>query len=236
MSEVLDHITLVVGTRFNREDFFKKSLLGANLLRNKSRTRLHLFTENMRGLPEIYNEAIAQADDEVERVFVFLHDDVMFTDFFWEHSISEYSRLFDVFGVAGTRVRHANQPSWYFKSYDQKNHDFVREDFEHLSGCIGHGTGFPPKVISQYGPAPREVKLLDGVLLCARASVLRCHKLKFDERFKFHFYDLDFCREAEVRGLRCGTVKLSLVHKSGGNFGSEAWRSGYEKYIEKWGD
>lgn len=235
MTEVGDLITLVVGTRFTREDFFQKSLLGSTLLRNKSRTRLHLFTENARGLPEIYNEAIEHDDATSDRLFVFLHDDVMFTDFFWEKRIFENLDGFDVVGVAGTTVRHPNQPSWYFRSYDRTTGHFVREDFGTLSGCIGHGTSFPPNAISQYGPAPQEVKLLDGVLLCVRGSILRRHRLRFDERFSFHFYDLDFCREAEVRGLKCGTANLSLIHGSGGNFGSEAWRAGYAKYIEKWG-
>jgi len=30
----------------------------------------------------------------------------------------------------------------------------------------------------------------------------------FDPRFQFHFYDLDFCRQAEQRGLKMGTWAL----------------------------
>jgi len=43
--------------------------------------------------------------------------------------------------------------------------------------------------------------------------------LGFDERFGFHFYDLDLCRQAEQRGIRTGTWPISVVHESGGNFG-----------------
>ena len=33
-----------------------------------------------------------------------------------------------------------------------------------------------------------------------------------------------------------GTWPISVIHESGGNFGSEGWSQGYKKYIEKWID
>lgn len=33
-----------------------------------------------------------------------------------------------------------------------------------------------------------------------------------------------------------GTWSISVVHESGGNFASPAWRAGYERYLAKWGD
>jgi GT2 family glycosyltransferase len=112
----------------------------------------------------------------------------------------------------------------------------AREDLSNLSGRVGHGDSFPPKNISRYGPVPLQVKLLDGVMLCVKGKTLLEHALRFDEQFDFHFYDLDFCRQVEQLGLKCGTVDVSLVHKSGGNFGSGAWMMGYQKYLAKWGD
>jgi GT2 family glycosyltransferase len=100
---------------------------------------------------------------------------------------------------------------------------------------IGHGSGFPPRQIDYFGEPQREVQLLDGVLLAARGDRLAQRGVMFDERFTFHFYDLDFCRQARLAGLRLGTCVLSLVHESGGQaIGSPSWQAAYEKYIEKW--
>ena len=228
-------INVVVGSRLDRESFFKESLLGRTLIRRPETTKYHLFLDNRTGLSKIYNLAVAEEEDP-NRIFVFIHDDVMITDLFWEERVCKALETFDVVGVAGTTVRHPKQPSWIFKSIDLASNTLAREDLANLSGRVGHGDGFPPKNVSRYGPVPLSVKLLDGVMLCVKGKTLLDHALRFDEQFDFHFYDLDFCRQAEKLGLRCGTFDLSLIHKSGGNFGSEAWRKGYQSYLAKWND
>jgi hypothetical protein len=42
-------------------------------------------------------------------------------------------------------------------------------------------------------------------MLAARSNTLAEKGLRFDPLFDFHFYDLDFCRQAELRKLRMGT-------------------------------
>ena len=66
--------------------------------------------------------------------------------------------------------------------------------------------------------ASRVVRIIDAV-----ASGLR-----FDEQFDFHFYDLDFCRQAELKGMTMGTWPISVVHESGGAYGKPAWREAFE--------
>jgi hypothetical protein len=60
------------------------------------------------------------------------------------------------------------------------------------------------------------------------------HQLRFDTRFAFHFYDMDFCRQAESKGLRMGTWPISVVHESKGAFGNAAWQQAYGRYLEKY--
>ena len=48
------------------------------------------------------------------------------------------------------------------------------------------------------------------------------------------FYDMDFCRQAEAVGLSMGTMALSVVHESGGDFKSERWQEAYTRYLAKW--
>jgi len=60
------------------------------------------------------------------------------------------------------------------------------------------------------------------------------HGLRFDEQFSFDFYDMDFCRQVEARGLTMSTGDLSVVHESGGHFGTSDWGKAYQAYLNKW--
>ncbi len=59
------------------------------------------------------------------------------------------------------------------------------------------------------GAPGQAVRLLDGVLLAARSRTLLDYGLAFDPRFDLHFHHMDFCRRAELRGLRMGTWPLT---------------------------
>jgi len=73
------------------------------------------------------------------------------------------------------------------------------------------------------------------VVLAARVSTLLDAGVRFDERFDFHFYDMDFSRQAVAAGLKVGTWPVAVTHASGGAFGTEAWREGMDLYLDKWG-
>jgi hypothetical protein len=162
-------------------------------------------------------------------VLIFAHDDIHICDFFWPATILAGLAQYDIVGLAGNRRRLPRQPGWYFVDETMKgDHD------ENLSGVVAHGDGFPPKRMDIYGAAGQEVKLLDGLLLAAHSDTLNSHNLFFDEQFEFHHYDLDFCRQAEQKNLRMGTIPLSVIHESRGGFSSEAWKDGFNKYLGKW--
>ena len=73
-------------------------------------------------------------------------------------------------------------------------------------------------------------------MLAIRSEILIERDLRFDSRFKFHFYDMDFCRQAEAKGIRMGTWAISLVHASAGSLGVEPWRAAYRDYLTKYGE
>jgi hypothetical protein len=58
--------------------------------------------------------------------------------------------------------------------------------------------------------------------------------LKFDPQFKFHFYDLDFCRQAAILNLIMGTVAISVVHGSINKEYTAEWHDSYALYLKKW--
>ena len=223
-------VQFIVATRVSLVDFYSKTATGKSLgLYQSPDLAVHVFPENKASLSAIYNSAIERFANE-ECILVFAHDDLHITDFYWVHSVFNGLQHFGVVGLAGNVNRVPFQPSWAFK-----NIDFEWDAPQNLSGIVGHGKQFPPNQLSVFGPPFREVKLLDGLFLAAFSDTLKKSNLRFDERFNFHFYDIDFCRQAELLGVSMGTIPLSLVHESGGSFGSQGWKDAYKKYIEKWG-
>ena len=229
MSEL--KIRFVVATRESRADFFMNTATGKSLnLYRFPFVELDLYDSNKEGLSTVYNRSIDKSKSD-PAILVFAHDDIHLTDFYWTDQLVNALSHFDIVGVAGNKRRIPDQPSWAFVdsrlTWDQP---------ENLSGVVGHGAGFPPQNLSVFGQPCQEVKLLDGVFLACHSDVLNQKTLRFDERFDFHFYDLDFCRAAERIGLRMGTWCISIVHESGGSFNSPGWNGAKAKYFEKWGN
>jgi hypothetical protein len=222
---------LVCATRKDRDGFFSDTPLGRSLsLHRPAGVELRLFPRNTQGLPAVYNTAISEsiADDAI---LVFLHDDVHLCDFHWAQRLASGLSVFELVGLVGNRRRVASQPGWLF--IDEA---LTRDSREHLSGAVAHGRGLIPDSIDVFGPAGQPVKLLDGLLLAVSTATLRSRPLRFDERFDFHFYDLDFCRQAERAGVTMGTWPVSVIHESKGSFASDGWRRSYETYLDKWGE
>ncbi|MHB8813004.1 MAG: glycoside hydrolase family 99-like domain-containing protein [Steroidobacteraceae bacterium] len=222
-------IRVVCATREDRDGFFSATALGKSLnLHRPSEVEVRLFPRNGQGLPTVYNTAIAEsARDDV--ILLFVHDDIHLCDFHWAERLREALSAFDVVGLAGNRRRVPRQPGWRF--IDEK---LTSDSRDNLSGKVGHGNGYPAASISAWSPSGQNVKLLDGLFLAARSRTLQSKGLRFDERFEFHFYDLDFCRQAEQAGLRMGTWPISVIHESAGKFAGDGWQRGYESYLEKW--
>ncbi|HET7401383.1 MAG TPA: glycosyltransferase, partial [Usitatibacter sp.] len=184
--------------------------------------------ENEAGLPLVYNHAIDRESDT--DVLVFMHDDVWIDDYFFTERVLSGLGQFDVIGLAGHRQRRPGQKGWCFLS-DPNTHD----DPKFLSGRIAQAN-HPCGVIYYWGAVPAKCDLLDGVLLAVRKKTLRDSDVRFDAQFKFHFYDMDFCRTAADRGLRLGTWPICVTHESGGNFANDSWQAASARYLQKWRD
>lgn len=223
-------IEIISATRLSETDFWNTSALGISLRRLAHDSRLipRLAFTNQHGLPDIFNARISAVDNH--DLLVFTHDDVWIDDYFLADRVIEGLQAFDIIGVAGNRRRVRHQPAWAFV-----DNRFTWDHKVNLSGSVAHGT-HPFGPISFFGAIPAECELLDGVFLAARKSTLAAYGVRFDPRFDFHFYDLDFCRSARQHGLRLGTWPICLTHQSGGAFGTEPWIQRYRLYIEKWGD
>jgi hypothetical protein len=231
-----EKIRIVCATRKTREQFVTDTELGQSLVDLlPSNVELRLFPSNTRGLPSIYNIAIDEAKDD-QSILLFVHDDVYLNDAFWADRLREAVDHFQVVGIAGNCRRVARQPSWCYRAINAADGTPIHDDRKNLSGAVAHGSEVLPRRVDAFGPSRQSVKLLDGLFLAARSTTLRQNLVRFDERFDFHFYDLDFCREAERAGLEMGTWPISVTHRSLGNFRGAAWRRGYECYLDKWAE
>jgi len=223
-------VLVVAATKYDKLYFERFMYLGLALKRlsyDKSIEASIIF-ESRVGLPGIYNAYVSETNRD--KIVVFTHADVYIDDYFVSLRLHEALQKFDVVGVAGNRRRVPRQPAWAFVTDWPQ---FQWDQGENLSGAVCHFQDQGSQV-SPYGPFPAACQLLDGVFLAARVGPLLDHNVRFDERFPFEFYDLDFCRTAVAAGLKLGTWPIAITHASGGSYGSPEWRRCRDLYYQKW--
>jgi GT2 family glycosyltransferase len=219
-------IIVVTATRLSKAEF-TVGPLGVSLQRMcmDPTLQLGLVEGNCEGLPKVYNRFLIEPLRE--NILLFLHDDVWLDDMFLSDRIRDSLTVYDVVGVAGSRILRPDAPAWFVKD------ESMELDIENLSGVVSHGPT-PCGAPSVYGTTPAAVQVLDGVLLAVRCSTLLDAGLRFDERFNFHFYDMDLARQANAMGLKVGTWPIAVTHVSGGGYKSQEWKQELEVYREKW--
>ncbi|RQR43473.1 hypothetical protein DIE20_11390 [Burkholderia sp. Bp9131] len=222
-------LRIVCATPHKQRDFLTHTPLGRSLVTHQFLNPLStaIYSDHKLTRAMAYNRAIETARSD-PAILVFVHDDVHLLDFQWQDKIREGVHAYDVMGVVGNVRVPPRHTGWSFV-----DEQFTRDDPRNLSGIVGHGRGFPCAVTS-YGAPGKRVKLLDGFLLAADSETLIENDLRFDERLRTHFYDLDFCLQADARGLALGTWPLSVVQESPGAFDSTAWREDFDRYRSKY--
>ena len=229
-------IQLVSATQVPKGSFWSATYLGRSLrrfpdgLRPSLRVACGNSGSSARGLSEIFNQALDSADPGTD--LVFLHDDVYLNDWFLGAHVAAALERFDIVGVAGSANPDPAQPSWGLQ-FDADLNPLGWQPELRRSGAVNHFDYGCPEV-TVYGPTPLPCALLDGVFLAARASLLQQRGVRFDNRFKFHCYDLDFCRSALEKQLRLGTWPIAVTHNSGGNYSSSAFKESARLYLDKW--
>ena len=221
-------VQLVSATRLEEAAFWSDTLLGRSLGQPQHRqllARIHF--ANRQPLAVAYNAAIEAAP--AKAVLLFCHDDLDLGPEPLAPQLEAGLLRFDLVGVAGNQRQQSGQLAWWL---DPRSGSW---DHPFLSGALRQGVP-ESSHLDVYGPVPMPVQSLDGVFLAARAETLWRSGLRFDPRFAFHYYDLDFCRSARRAGLSLGTWPLPLLHAHGRDASGLAWSEQQRAYLRKWGE
>lgn len=182
-----------------------------------------VFYKNKIGLSTIYNKFLTSKYSD--KIVVFIHDDIVlgYSIVTLMRELNNAHSMFDIVGLAGaTKIGLTFPTLWHLM---QKG----------ASGSVGHGNGGMSQM-SNYGPSPARCIVVDGLFISVNVEKLIATGHKFDERFTFHHYDLDFCIQADKCGLKIGTWPIWVTHLSPGlkSLENDIWKKSNDLFCQKY--
>lgn len=210
----------VVATQLNSIDFWNKSQIAIFLEKAGLTNQCSILFENKDGLPKVYNKFIN--DSYVGKYVIFIHDDVLVEDLFWEEKLNIAFEKYDMVGLAGTKKADLSRPpAWHLMSDRQEHCGEVAHSHEKQvwTTC--------------FGPTDSRVLIMDGLFIAVNVSKLVNSGVRFDERFDFHHYDLTLCLRANKNKLKLGVTPIRVVHFGlGDSMNTPEWQKSSELFKE----
>ena len=189
---------------------------------NRGPNAIDFVENNTDGLSKIYNNFIEKNLNKGISGLIFIHDDVEINDNNIRVKLISAFNQFDIVGLAGTKkFTLSEQCLW---------HNSPKETW---SGAVAHyheGKTW----VTEYGQMPQQCLLVDGLFLAINLEKISKKGLRFDERFTFHHYDLDFCLQAYKMRIKVGTWPIWVTHHSIGNWDKPEWHKSNKIFREKW--
>lgn len=227
----MNEVFIISCTKRDNKDFYNETALGRSLFKLKNIYSFNdiikpiIFTNNSRGLCECYNEGIEKVfklTDNNEANVVFVHDDVFIEDSFFLEKLERGLKEFDIIGMAGSSKWSLSHPTVWTNTKCE-------------------WSGFVPHIIDGehrmffYGEHGKKCVVLDGLFISTKLKNFRNTTLRFDERLKFHHYDIDFCLTAKKLNLTMSTAPIWIVHCSRGNWQNDPiWHESEKVMLKKW--
>lgn len=215
MSESSNNYYFIIATPKPEEEFKTKSPISLffekfNLKPDKDYT---VICNNKEGLPKIYNQFIKESFQEKKLIFV--HDDVLIEDLFWQEKLTLAFEKYDIVGLAGSKKCNLTSPimAWHMMC--------SRED---MVGEVAHSKD-KKFWTTIFGPTESRALILDGLFIAVNTKKLLETNTFFDESFTFHHYDISFCIRANQNKLKMGVFPLKVTHYGlGDSMNSETWK------------
>lgn len=221
MSETSNNYHFIVATPKSREDFEKKSQMAFFLdkITTIKNTHYNIIFDNKEGLPKIYNQFLTEKYKDQKLIFV--HDDVIIDDLFWEEKLTIAFEKYDIVGLAGSKKCNlsSSAPAWHLMCN--------RED---MVGEVAHSKD-KKSWTTVFGPTDSRALILDGLFIAVNVKRLLETNTKFDENFTFHHYDISFCLRANQNKLKMGVCPIKVTHFGlGDSMMSSEWNESAEKF------
>ena len=173
-----------------------------------------------KSLAQTYNEILSEAKTDI---VVLCHDDIYFDTNSWYHKLVKHfdKSDFGIIGMAGTTFMPASGQWW--------------EDRRKMIGIVNHesdGKKWTSKYSDDLNNNIKQTVIVDGLFIAVHKKRI---KENFNEDFKgFHFYDIPFCFENHLSGVKVGVItNIRLTHKSIGQT-NEQWEKNRVLFSEKY--
>lgn len=179
------------------------------------------------GLPQLYNSYLTKSNANEFDCFLYVHDDVFIDDLKAFNKIEEmFKSGIDVVGLAGASSVKLKKPALWHLMSEQSD----------WSGAVAHPAGRDSIHVTSFGAIPKRCLIMDGLFLAVKPSKLLSKKVTFDEQFKFHHYDIDFCLSCNKAGLKMSTCNINVIHSSPGltNYQSDMFQNSEQKFVDKY--
>lgn len=204
--EMYKGISVVISTKEIKPEYIEhvKKTCG-----NPSIEVIAYVNNGSKSLAETYNQGLTDAKNEI---VVFCHDDLIFNTSGWGSKLLKHfngNSEYGIIGVAGTDL--LTNGCWW-------------NDRKKMYGVVNHihnGKKHTNHYSEGFGSRIKQTVVVDGLFIATCRERL---KRRFNEQFHgFHFYDIPFCLENHLQGVKVGIVTdIRLTHLSIGMIG-EAW-------------
>jgi hypothetical protein len=173
-----------------------------------------------KSLAQVYNEVLSESKTDI---VLFCHDDIYFETNSWYNKLLKHFEKsdFGIIGMAGTTQMPSSGMWW--------------ENRKKMVGIVNHesdGKKWESKYSESFGNSIMETVVVDGLFIAVDKRKL---KKNFNEEFKgFHFYDIPFCFENHIEGVKVGVItNIRITHKSIGQT-NEQWEENRKLFESKY--
>lgn len=221
----MSKLLIVTCTKSKTNDEFEKRPIFKSLQRHYDSNEnidLLIFKDNSIGLSAQYNKALHDPNN-LESTVLFVHDDVELNDLFLYEKL--INSPYDITGLAGAKTfdLSSSTPAWHLAA---PRNEFVGEVSHSKDGGVW---------TTVFGPTNSRALIVDGLFISCKVKKLIQNQVSFDEDFKFHFYDICLCLNANNKRVSCGVLPIYAVHHGlGDSLLSEEWKNSSKQFKQKY--
>ena len=173
-----------------------------------------------KSLAQVYNEILEESNTDI---VILCHDDIYFEATGWYNKVLKHFEKsdFGIIGMAGSTSMPSSGQWW--------------ENRKKMVGIVNHeheGKKWESKYSESFHNNIFETVIVDGLFMGIHKKRI---KSNFIEDFKgFHFYDIPFCFENHLQGVKVGVItNVRVTHKSIGQT-NEQWEENRKLFVEKY--